>query len=73
MLMEITNIGKRRIRVVNNIFIQPGQTMEVDDDTGSILVRKHADIIGKPKYKPKPAYKPKPKKEKKEDELDDIE
>jgi len=74
MLMEIKNNGKRRIRVVNNIFIQPGKTMDVDDEIGSILVKKHADITSKVKYKPKPIYKPK-KKEiiKKEDDVDDIE
>jgi len=75
MLMEITNKGKRRIRLLRNLYINPGQTMEVSDDLGSYAVRKHDDLEGKitkPKYKPK-KIKPKITFDKKEDDVDGIE
>lgn len=76
MLMEITNKGKRRIRLLKHLYINPGQTMEVGDDIGSYAVRKHTDIeskITKPKYKPKKKPKIDFKFEKKEDDVDGIE
>lgn len=75
MLMEITNKGKRRIRLLKHLYINPGQTLEVGDDIGAYAMRKHADIEGKitkPKYTPKYTPKKKPKIIE-EDDVDGIE
>ena len=73
MLMEITNTGKRRIRLSRHLYINPGQTLEVEEILGVCVMRKQPDIVGKiPKPVRKPKRKPKITIDFEEDELNDI-
>ena len=63
-MMKIKNDGHRRLRL-GMVTLNPGQSAEVPDDEGSIILRKFADITD---ITPKLKYKPSPKKKEKKEE-----
>lgn len=43
--MKIKNIGNRRIRLDKNLYLNPAQTIDVDNGIGDWAVKKNTDVI----------------------------